>query len=75
LILDRYIYTFQRAIKRVCEETKPFERSTTNMELQEIDDRLKNLEKEVEELEGKREGYRLMENLLREKEKLLAKVC
>ncbi len=45
------------------------------MELQEIDDRLKTLAKEIEELEGKREGYLFMENLLQQQEKLLEKVC
>ena len=64
-----------RAIKQVCEETKPFERSTTNMELQEIDDRLKTLAKEIEELEGRKEAYLFMENLLQEQERLILKVC
>jgi hypothetical protein len=45
------------------------------MELQEIDDRLKNLAKEIEELKGKRDGYLLMENLLQQQEKLIEKVC
>ena len=44
------------------------------MELQEIDDRLKTLAKEIEELEGKREGYLFMENLLQQQEKLIEKV-
>jgi len=44
------------------------------MELQEIDDRLKTLAKEIEELEGKREAYLFMENLLREQENLIKKV-
>jgi hypothetical protein len=61
-------------VKQVCETTKPCERSKTNMELQEIEDRLKSLAKEIEELEGKREGYLFMENLLRQQEKLIEKV-
>jgi TolA-binding protein len=68
-------FLFSRAIKQVCEETKPFERSTTNMELQEIDDRLKTLAKEIEELEGRQETYLLMEKLIQEQEKLIIKVC
>jgi hypothetical protein len=68
------IYCFQRAIKQVCEETKPFERSNINMELQEIDDRLKTLAKEIEELEGRREAFLFMENLLQQQEKLIEKV-
>jgi len=44
------------------------------MELQEIDDRLKTLAKEIEELEGKQEGYLFMEKLLREQENLIKKV-
>jgi hypothetical protein len=45
------------------------------MELQEIDDRLKNLAKDIKELEGKKNGYLFMENLLLEQEKLIEKVC
>ncbi len=44
------------------------------MELQEIDDRLKNLAKDIKELEGKKNGYLFMENLLLEQEKLIEKV-
>jgi hypothetical protein len=44
------------------------------MELQEIDDRLKTLAKEIEELEGRQEAYLFMENLLQEQEKLIIKV-
>jgi hypothetical protein len=44
------------------------------MELQEIDDRLKTLAKEIEELEGRREAFRFMENLLQQQEKLIEKV-
>jgi hypothetical protein len=75
--LNKYFFIifFQRAIKQVCEETKPFERSTTNMELQEIDDRLKKLEKEIKELESQGKAQLLMENLLQEQEKLIKKVC
>jgi hypothetical protein len=61
-------------VKRVCQVTKPFERSTVNMELQEIDDRLKTLTKEIEDLEGKRDGYLFMESLLQEQERLLVRV-
>ena len=61
-------------IKRVCGQTKPFERSLTNNELQEIDDRLKALNKEIEELEGKRDGYFFMEDLLQQQEKLITRV-
>jgi len=44
------------------------------MELQEIDDRLKTLAKEIEELEGRQETLRFMENLLQQQEKLIEKV-
>jgi uncharacterized membrane protein len=44
------------------------------MELQEIDDRLKTLAKEIEELEGKQEAHLFMEKLLREQENLIKKV-
>ena len=46
-----------------------------NMELQEIDDRLKALEKEIEEREGRREYSIFLENLVQEQEKLLLRVC
>ncbi|CAF3501411.1 unnamed protein product [Adineta steineri] len=59
------------AIQKVCEETKPFERSSTNMELQEIDDRLKKLEREIEVLEGRKQAFKYMENLLQQQEKLI----
>lgn len=65
---------FRREIERVCEETKPAERSSKNMELQEIDDRLQQLEKEIEELEGKQEYSIHMEKLLQQKEKFMLKV-
>ncbi len=45
------------------------------MELQEIDDRLKKLEKEIKELESQGKAQLLMENLLQEQEKLIKKVC
>ena len=45
------------------------------MELQEIDDRLQTLAKEIEELEGRKEAYLFMESLLQEQEKLTIKVC
>ena len=45
-----------------------------NMELQETDDRLKSLAKEIEELEGKQEYSIYMEKLLKEQEKLMLKV-
>ncbi|CAF3389354.1 unnamed protein product [Rotaria sp. Silwood1] len=61
------------AIKQVCAETKPFERSKTNMELQEIDDNLKVLAKQIEELEGKSGTQLFMEKLLQEQEKLIEK--
>jgi hypothetical protein len=44
------------------------------MELQEIDDRLKTLAKEIEELEGKKEAYLFMENLLKQQESLIKRV-
>jgi len=44
------------------------------MELQEIDDRLKTLAKEIEELEGKKEAYLFMENLLKQQENLIKRV-
>lgn len=64
-----------KAIKEVCELTQPFERSSTNMELQEINDRLTTLAKEIEELEGKGDGYLFMEDLLLQQERLIARVC
>ncbi|CAF2952900.1 unnamed protein product [Rotaria sp. Silwood2] len=60
-----------KAIKQVCAETKPFERSKTNMELQDIDDNLKVLAKDIEELESKPGAHLFIENLLRKQEKLL----
>lgn len=45
-----------------------------NMELQELDDRLKSLAKEIEKLEGKQEYSIYMEKLLQEQEKLMLKV-
>ncbi|CAF0845752.1 unnamed protein product [Rotaria sordida] len=59
------------AIKQVCAETRPFERSKTNMELQEIDDNLKALAKEIEELEDQNNAHLFMENLLQQQEKLI----
>ena len=44
------------------------------MELQEIEDRLETLGKEIEDLEGKPDGYLFMEDLLRQQEKLFEKV-
>lgn len=44
------------------------------MELQEIDDRLNKLEREIEELEGRKEAFRLMQQLLKEQDNLLKKV-
>ncbi|CAF2224718.1 unnamed protein product [Rotaria magnacalcarata] len=61
------------AIKQVCIETKPFERSQTNMELQVIDDNLNELAKDIEELEGKNDAHLFMENLLQQQEKLIEK--
>ena len=45
------------------------------MKLQEINDQLKALAKEIEELEHKNEGDLFLENLLQEQEKLLESVC
>ena len=64
-----------KAIKEVCEKTEPSERSTTNMELQEINHRLTKLTTEIEELEDKNNGYLFMEDLLQEQERLIARVC
>lgn len=44
------------------------------MELQEIEDRLESLAKEIEDLEGKPDGYLFMEDLLRQQEKLFERV-
>ena len=62
------------AIRRVCADTKPVERSASDMELQEIEERLSVLSKEIEELEGKRDAYLLIENLLQQQEKLIMRV-
>ena len=45
------------------------------MKLQEIDDQLKTLAKEIEELEHRKEHYAFLESLLQEQEKLLESVC
>lgn len=58
---------------RISRALEPRNVSETNMELQEIDDLLKTLEKEIELSEGVKE-YVYVEKLLREKEKLLEKV-
>lgn len=68
-------FLFSRAVVEVCGETRPAERSSINMELQEIDDRLKNLEKEIEELESKKQYSMFIENLLLEQQTLMLKVC
>lgn len=69
------IFLFYRAIKQVCAETKPSGRSKTNMELQEINDKLKALTAEIKDLEGNSDAILFMEKLLQEQEKLIETVC
>ena len=63
-----------RAIKEVCRDTKPMERTATNMALQEIDDRLKNILKEIEDAETQKNAVLVVEKLIREQKKLIEDV-
>lgn len=60
-------------IKQVCAQTKPSERSVSNLELEEINERLKVLEKEIEQVEDKPDGYLFMESLLQQQQRLIAR--
>lgn len=64
----------RRAVKQVCAELQPHERSASNSALQEIDDRLQDVAKQIEKIERAKDGHLLMEKLLKQQEQLLESV-
>ncbi|CAF0847266.1 unnamed protein product [Adineta ricciae] len=59
------------AIKEVCRDTRPMERNAANMALQEIDDRLKKISEEIEDIETQKNAVLVVEKLIKEQQKLI----